>query len=363
MFRLNREKSTPIKKLISFQNATLLDGLIKAEADEKYTSESVVVEMALLEHYLNGNEQIDTAIAANLFNENGIVDAFCAIMNIYANRPELADDSLLPVLEYMRRLAQRRFGQIELTAKSRAKLVTSAGTLLNIIENKYKTNPLYSFPNSDGKSTRHYEEYDMLPLRDLADEKNIKDSFESINLIQLGINAVITFWNFDGGPSNTPSLKNYAGTYIFLCSLLAVARWDDYMADKFSFAEAVKSINFNNESKGTYDATKPALNKIIHLNGKCIHTTSDAIVLHSKANQQDGYFDHAYRVIHGPGMPMTKRPYIFLCKNENEKDLEQILESVLGGYPDEFPDTHDSYMVPILYCGMFLDNRVVWETV
>ena len=69
----SNEGKNPQKKLISFQNPVLMDGMIKSEAEMYNTSDSYIVERTMIEHYLNTDDYIASAIASNLFAENGIV--------------------------------------------------------------------------------------------------------------------------------------------------------------------------------------------------------------------------------------------------------------------------------------------------
>ena len=91
----SNEGKNPQKKLISFQNPVLMDGMIKSEAEMYNTSDSYIVERTMIEHYLNTDDYIASAIASNLFAENGIVLSLKAINQIYIEHPEYANETIL----------------------------------------------------------------------------------------------------------------------------------------------------------------------------------------------------------------------------------------------------------------------------
>lgn len=359
---LNKECKDPQKKLISFQNPVLMDGMIKSEAAMYNTSDSFIVERTMTEHYLNTDDHIATAIASNLLKKNGIVLSLKAINQIYIEHPEYANETLLDVLRYASRLCQEYPSKLETTDDGVAEMAEMAAKMLEVVEKRLEADPVYTFLDENGERSRHVDEFDLIALRDVSEASTSQRKLSMENLLYLGINAVLTFWNF-GGDIASATIKNWKGTYLFLDRILNLCYWGDYAPNKFEFSQIVKKVTFDKGEKGLFDASAPALSKMICLDKKIFMTTQDAVILHTQKNQDDRFFTGAFRVIHGPGVPMTKKPYIILCKNESEKEIETIVEELLKDYPEEFPNPKDSYIVQFMWNGVYFDNRILWKTV
>lgn len=363
MFKIfNKGESEPQKKLITFRNAELIDGMIKAEAVNQNSSESLVVEKTLTEHYLNSNDAIASAVATNLFNENGIVLALKAITQIYITHPEYANDSLIHVLEYAARSAQNYRVSLKTDSPGVKELAVLALDMEKIITKTVNAIPGYQFLSADGKSSRHVDTISLTELHDVTEAATVQRKLDLENILFFGINSIINFWNF-GGDEHSVTLKNWKGTYLFLKQILNLSVWDDYPADKFEFSQLAKNITLDNGDKGVYTSNTPVLSQNIYLKKKCFITTEDAVILRSEATKNISYYTDAYRIIHGPGMPMTKKPYIILCRNESDSELENIVEELLKKYPEEFPDPHDSYLIQFMWNGAYYDDRIRWKTV
>ena len=358
----NNEGKNPQKKLISFQNPVLMDGMIKSEAEMYNTSDSYIVERTMIEHYLNTDDHIASAIASNLFAENGIVLSLKAINQIYIEHPEYANGTILDVLRYVSRLCQEYPSKLKTTDDGVAELAEMASKMLEIINKRLVADPVYTFLDASGEHLRHIDEYDLIDLRDVSEAATSQRKLSMENILYLGINAIITFWNF-GGDLASATMKNWKGTYRFLNCILNLCKWPDYPPNKFEFSQLVKKITFDNGEKGIFNASAPALNKMICLNKKIFMTTKDAVILHTQKGQDDRFFTGAYRIIHGPGVRMTKKPYIILYKNESENEIETIVEELLKDYPEEFPNPNDSYIVQFMWDGVYFDNRIMWKTI
>ena len=359
---LNKSGKDPQKKLISFQNSGLIDGMIKAEAASYNTSDSFIVEKTMIEHYLNPNDNIASAIASNLFKDNGIVLSLKAINQIYIAHPEYANDSLINVLKFAARLAQEYPVSLKINDDGVKELADMASEMETIIKKTVDADSAYSFLSVDGNSFRHVDSFDLIALHDVSEAATQQRKLDMVNLIYLGIESILTFWNF-GGDSDSASLKNWKGTFLFLDKILNLSEWPDYPAYKFEYSQLVKEITLDKGDKGIYTSVEPILSKVVFLDKKSFVTTEDAVILHSETGQDDRYYTGAYRIIHGPGSPMTKKPYIILYRNESENKLNAIVEKLVKDYPDEFPDSHDSYLAQFMWNGAYFDNRIRWKTV
>lgn len=359
---LNKNEKPPQKKLISFQNFELIDGMIKSEAANSNTSDSFVVEKILIEHYFHSNDTIASAIASNLFKENGVVLSLRAINKIYILHPEYANNSLLNILRYALRLSQEYPVSLTINTDGVKELSYYAAKMEAAIKKVVDAEQTYQFWDADKIQLKHVDYFDLVALHDVSDAATSQRKLDMENLLYLGICSIVDFWNF-GSDSDDTSLKNWKGTYLFLDSILNLCKWPDYPAIKFEFSQLVKEIALNKCDNGIYESSAPVLSKTVYINRKTFATTKDAIILHSEKGQDDGYFFNANRIIHGPGMPMTKKPYIILSRHESLDELETIVEDLVKDYPSEFPNPHDSYIVPFLNNGVYYDNRIHWKTI
>lgn len=359
---LNKGEKNPQKKLISFQNAELMDGMIKAEAANGNTSDSLVVERVMIEHYLNQNDNIASAVATNLFKDNGIALSLKEINQIYIVHPEYVNDSFINVLKFAARLAQEYPVSLKTDTIGVKELADRALAMENIIKRIIADNPTYQFWSTDRRSFRYVDSLDLSVLHDISRAAIEQRLLDTENLLFLGIESILTFWNFDGDYDRV-SLKKWKGTFLFLNEILNLSKWPDYPPYKYEYSQLVKEITLDKGDKGVYTSNKPVLSKTIFLDKKCFATTEDAVILHSQIGQADGYFTGAYRIIHGPGVAKTKKPYIILYKNESEDELHMVLEKLLENYSEEFPNPHDAYLVQFMWSGTYFDDRIRWTTV
>ena len=117
---LGRSIDSGTKKIFTCKNFVTVNNLVKDEAYTKNTTESIVIEDTILDHYLNtANEEMAYIIVNNLFRHASAdkkdttvtyvdIAATCkAICNWYAAYPQQVDDSVLPFLDFLRQIEAR----------------------------------------------------------------------------------------------------------------------------------------------------------------------------------------------------------------------------------------------------------------
>lgn len=360
--KIIKEEKGGQKKLLSFRNAAFMDGMIKAEAAELKTSDSYVVEKTMNEHYLNHDPNIAEAVTDNLFLQNGMVLTYKRINQLFIEHPQQADDSLLPVLEFISRMTQKYPSDLEASDPAVNRLAGYAGEFYNVIETISGSDLSYQFLDSSGKYFQNVDRFEMIALKDISEASRSSSKLGSTNVLYLGICAVEYFWNF-GGTAGSAAMKNWKGTYLLLDSILDLCEWPDYSDDKYRFGQLVKEIRLESRDRRAFDSNAQILSKFVFLNKKYFATTEDAVILHSQTGQQDGYFTEAYRVIHGPGEPLPRKPYIVLCREESDEELKQIVRQLLESYPEEFPNPSNAFLAQFLKEGQYYDNRIIWKSV
>jgi hypothetical protein len=354
-------KGNPQKKLISFRFLNLVNGLVKAEADDKETSESVLIENKVLDTYLSDDDRLAGIVANSILEENGIVKCISEILEIFRTNPGLANDSLLEFLRYVKDLIQRHDVRLKTTDDGIAEFAEYANEFRKYIAGILEEDPTYSFYETDGISTKHADTFDLIILKDISEASTSQHKLDTENLMYLSFVSALTFWNF-GGDMEAPSLKNWNITYAMLKAAINLCQIPDYPPYIYEFSQCVKKIDMEGKNSGSFDSTIK-LTKSVHLNLKSLLTTEDAIIIRTKDNAPDRSFTNASRVIHGPGKPATKKPFIILYADENEQELYRILKEKLSAYPEEFPDTEDAYVVQILFDGAYYDKRIRWTTI
>lgn len=356
---------SPQKKLLTIQRYPLVSGCLKCEATSNGTTESLVAENILTDNYLNEHYLLAGAVADNLFNDKSdkcAIDTALAVCNIYKSKPDLANDSLYPFIETCRNYAQIFYTNLKAGDKPVEELAEAGEAVLNEIHRVIDDNLFLTFWNAKGTEKKSLSPFDLTLLEDVVDSKTNQYKNDNENILYVGMLAIDTFWNF-GVDETLPKLKNWRGTYILLEKILKLCEWPDNEDVKYDLLKAIKNIRIDEKNSSTYDDSTPALNRQIWFGQKSILTTKDAVILRSKPNQPDDYFTDARRIIHGPGRPMTKKPFIILFKDETANELEAIVEELVKDYPDEFHGPNDSYTVQIFWDGNYFDKRIIWKTV
>lgn len=360
-FGKDNKQLQPQKKLVSLKFFDLFNGLVKAESDYKDSTESSLIENKVLDTYLSDDSRLAEIIANNLMKKNGIMICSSKIMDLYKNSPALANDSLLSMLELLSSFIQRHDVHHKTTDAGIDTLAKYATEYMNYIKERYVKDTSYSFYEANGKTARHLNEMNLKMLQDVADADKSQHRLDNENIFYVCLRNVITFWNF-GGDAHSPSLKNWSMTYEMLKAAFDLYELPDYPPYNFEFTQAVKEITMDEKAVGTFDP-KNHLTKHVFLGHKSFITTEDAVILKSEENQPDGFFNNAYRIIHGHGGPAPQRPYIILCNNESEPELNNIIREKVASYPEEFPDPNDIFFVQFLFEGIYYDNRIKWSTI
>lgn len=356
-----KDNSAPQKKLITIKFFDFFNKMVKAESDYKDTTESALVESKVLETYLSNDDRLAEIIANNIHKENGIMICASKIMDIYKAKPELANDTLIDFLIFLRGLIQRHDMHFKTSDKGLDEVARYAEEYEKLIKERTEEDASYSFYDLDGKTTRHVDSFNLYMLRDVAEANKSQHKLDTENVFYLAIENVLTFWNY-GGYEDTPTLKHWNITYGLLKAVFDVYKLPDYAPYAYEFSQVVKEIDMTASKAGAYDS-KVALSKSIFMNLKAFVTTEDAVIIRSKDNEPDRYFTNAYRIIHGPGKPTPQKPYIILCTDEPDQELSNIIEEKLKDYPEEFPDPADSCHVQFLYDGAYYDKRIRWTTI
>ncbi len=328
----NFGKSNPQKKLISFRFLNLVNGLVKAEADDKETSESVLIENKVLDTYLSEDDKLAGIVADNILEENGIVKCTAEILEIFRTNPGLANDTLLEFLRYVKDLIQRHDIRLKTTDEGVSAFAEYAKEYRKYIKEYLEKNPGYSFYEADGNNIKHVSPVELYVLDDISEAATSQHKLDTENLMYLSFVSAIDFWNF-GGDMEAPSLKNWNITYAMLKAAINLCQIPDYPPYIYEFSQAVKKIDMEAKNIGSFDSTIK-LTKGVYINLKSLLTTEDAVILRTKDNEPDRYFTNAFRVIHGPGKPTTKKPFILLYTDESEQEMYKILKEKLKDYPE-----------------------------
>ena len=354
-------KGKPQKKLISFRFLDLVNGLVKAEAGSKETTESALFEQKILDTYLNEDERLAAVISENILKNNGIVESAKRIFDIYRENPSYANDTLIDMIRFLQRMINRYEPRLTTTDSGTKDLSLYATEYERYIKETVEKDSSVVFYDTFGESTKHVDPLALYALHDVSEADSSQHRLDTENLPYVCFTNVLNFWNF-GGDLDAPGLKNWNVTFAMLKAAISLCEIPDYEPFIYEFSQLVKSISMVESKAGEFDSNI-MLTKDVFINMKSFATTDDAVIIRTNENAQDRSFSNAYRVIHGPGMPPTKKPYILLHNNENEQELYAILKDKLASYPEEFPNVDDAYVVQFLFDGAYFDKRVRWRTI
>lgn len=354
-------KGNPQKKLISFRFLDLVNGMLKAEAGSKETTESALVEKKILDTYLNEDDRLAAIVSDNILKENGIIECAMRIFDLYCENPSYANDTLLDVIRFLQKMVNRYEPRLKTTDYGTDDLSRFATEFERYIKEWVEKDASVTYYDTDGETTKHVDPFRLYALHDVTEANSSQHRLDTENLVYVCFMNVLSFWNF-GGDLNAPGLKHWNITYAMLKAAISLCRFPDYEPFIYEFSQLAKNITMVESKAGTFDSSV-MLTRDVFLKLKSFATTEDAVIIKTVDNEQDGNFKNAYRVIHGPGMPPTKRPYILLYNDENEQELYEILKKKLVDYAEEFPNVDDAYAVQFLFEGAYFDKRVRWRTI
>ena len=352
----------PQKKLFTAQNFELINHLIKDEAAFTGGTESTVIENIILSSYLNPvSDDLVYPVVNILFgSSNGIAATCKAIFERFAAKPELADDSLLPLLDYLEIIEIRHKTIIDGSEPALNQIIKYSRLFKDLLD-KHE-GKFYPF-TGPGNTRVHIDRFDYMILDEMInapshiEDINIDGSFSTL------INTVRKYWYFEGD-TDTPGMRNWSCTYKILAAICSLAKWPDYPQYRYELVQTIRKITMSDGKKGSYDSEQPSLRKQIFLKGgKSLITTDDAVVLESPSRLEH---THAEIIIHGPNSRRTLTPFIITFTDEEQSSINEIIEKLVQEDPrakKEFSNPRDAYSVPIYFDGSYNDNRVKWNTI
>lgn len=368
---LKATETSPQRKIFTAKNYEILDGLIKDEAETRGTTESVIIEETLLRHFLNEDDEHTSAVVRNLFEANGIASTCEDIFSRYAAIPHQADDSLLPLLDFLFHLELRHRTHIKGSEDYLDHFIKCLTRMLNEIKKYKDADSFYRFPLPDG-TYGYIAQDDITIMEHLIAVKDDPENVNCATYFAFLIDIIRKYWYF-GGDSETPAFRNWSATFSILHDVCVLARmsnesntggWPNYPQYRNELVKIIKSITVSDGRKGAYHTDQPILSRYIWLNGTCVKTTESARILKSDPDKATTEYTHARRIIHGPQAGITKKPHILLYTDEEALNLDALTQRLVQEQAaEEFPNPRDAYAVQIYDDGIYYDARIKWKTV
>ena len=355
------EKKVSQKKLVTFKNSELVNKLISIEASAQSTSDSVVVENSILEHFLNSNTFIADYVASNITQSNGVVKTMIAINNMCIDKPELVNDSYLEILHFLKNQIVKYEMPYEEVTPALLLLKERTDIVLDIIQETLDADPYYQYYVRDENIMRGFNKLDNIGFRDIS-KLDHNESVLQEKLIYLAFNDIIQFWDFKDNLYES-TLKHSKSIYMLIDAALRICELPDFENIKYEFLLKLKKLSFETSPKKVFNEVEYKLNNRIFIKNKSFKTTEDAIILRSNPHAIDTEFTSAYRVINGPGSQMTRKPFIILFQDESDEDRIRILKELIKDYPEDFPSPEQVYYVQFLWEGEYYDKRICWITI
>lgn len=360
-FFVKTDDSAPKKKLITLQNHKIIEQLVKDEGSVTGSSDSVIFENAILNRYLNTDNDISYATINFLLQEHGIAKTCESIFNLLSASPQKADDSILGILDFIHSLELRNRTIVKADDKVLSHLAGSLKLYYEVIQRYQSVSGLsFEVPGQDAQGRITFD--DMIVLKDLCRIEEDPNNINCGTYIAILINEIKKFW-YLGGDNGNVAMKNWTHVYRILSDICSLAKWPDLPQYRHEFTTILKEIKFAKGSEELFDPQAPILEHHVWLKNKALLATKDVVILKTDDNLAFDEFRNAYRIIHGPNGKITERPYIILSKNESAEEVEAIVQSkIASAAPEEFIDSQDAYIVQILFNGVYYDKRLRWLT-
>lgn len=366
---IQKSEANAQKKLVTLKNPRLIDGLVKDEAATKGTTDSAVIENAILSQFLNPDDELTYAVANYLFEENGIARTCQAIFSYLAAMPETADDSLLPLLDFIVRIENRHRTTVTGKEDILTHFVGCIESLLNLATSysyyHYNNAQLYYFPASDPKEySSHVDRAELEVLKDLMTIREYPDYINTGTYFALLVRMIKNYWhlghnNYNGG------IRNWTYTYRILTDYCSLASWPCYPQYRNELVYIIKNITLLTGSSSTLNTDVPALTRHIYLLGhRSLATTEDAVILMADSSIDEEQCTRAARIEHAFRNIRTEHPYILLHTDADIPNLESIAEQLVREHNiKEFTSNKDIYVAPIIDMGLYRDDRIRWMAV
>ena len=366
---IQKNDSNSQKKLVTLKNPKLVDGLVKDEAITNGMTDSAVIENAVLTHFLNSDDTITFAVVNCLFQENGIAKVCNAIFSYLVAMPEAADDSLLPLLDYITMIELRHRTIINGNEDILTHFVSCIDSLLNLIKKYYggKYDPSgYYFPSTDlnDRMLPQVHDTDLDLLNDLLKIKETPEYINTGTYFALLVMLIKRMWllghnNYNGG------IRNWTYTYRILADYTSLAHWPCLPQYRNELIHTVKKITFQKDNSVTLTENVPVLNRSIYLRGhNKLITTEDALIFLADPSIPESECTRAARISHLSSLIRTEHPYILLYTDDHIPQINNIAERiVLENNLLDFKSVKDIAVDAIISFGVYRDERIRWDTV
>lgn len=345
------------KKLVSLSNAEVFNGLVRDEAMTNNTNDSAVIENIVLAHFLNEkNDDITYSVVDHLYNENGISEALRYVFNIYAACPSKANDTLLPLLDYIKTIEARSITQITGKEPVLHHFKSNLESMIDYLKHyREQCIAFGQYPISNAE---------LLILEDI--DEFVEDNPRNLNEVPYFsqmVGIIQDYWNKSGEEGNV-SLENWSTTYRILSDLCTLSKWPCLPQYRNELVHLLKNVTVTEGEKDVptvFDVHSPILKKPISLKSKILITTEDAVMIYS--GNKSAEYEHVKLIIHGPNGRQTRVPYFILFNDETPDELKEIIYKSVKKFKDEFPDNHDAYAIPIYEDGQYYDSRVKCKSI
>lgn len=366
---IQRAETNSQKKLVTLKNPRLIDGLVKDEAAAKGTTDSAVIEDAILTHFLNSDDELTYAVASYLFEENGIAKTCQTVFSRLALMPEIADDSLLPLLDFIIHIENRHRTTVTGKEGVLTHFVGGIESLLNLATSysyyNYNNAQVYLFPATDSKEySSQVSSGEIEVLKDLMTIQEHPNYINTGTYFALLVMMIKNYWHL-GHNNYSGGIRNWTYTYKILADYCSLASWPCYPQYRNELVHILKNITFQMDNSATLNTDVPSLKRHIYLlDHRSLATTEDAVVLMADPSIGEKQCTRAARIEHSFRNIKTEHPYILLYTDADIQNLESIAEQLVKEHNiKEFLSDKDINVAPIIYMGLYPDDRIRWMSI
>lgn len=237
---LFKEKDT-LKKMITLMKPNLFNTLVKVKALESGKTESEVIEDCVFDEFLNkSNKVIRDSVEFELSGGNFSVEKISeSIFNHYSALPDKANDSLLPLINFLFNLEIKSPTKVDKNETIIFHLNDQLDSLIQYLEKVEKDGDCVPY----GSGLISVDSSDIVDLKRLYSdlEKNPKVVGEFSEFVFV-FSAISKFWAFEDSSSGLISFKNWTRIYRLLGDICRLADWRVTPEEAIKFLKITKNI-------------------------------------------------------------------------------------------------------------------------
>lgn len=236
------------KKVFVFPHLDLINCFLKDEAATTCNIESNIVQELILSHYLNSDPEISFSIRTYLFNDDeGITKTGKSLFSTFASLPELVDDTVLPLVDYFRRLEQHYPSDLGKSKINLTHLMRCLDDLRDIFSYYISKNEV-TVATDDGRTIKLFDlSFEIKSIDELLEVFRSGSNEYPLDNISHIFDLIIKYWYLPLPDGRL--LRNFTFMYRLLSEVMSIAKYPSTPEYRFELVKIVKGIYFSDSMK------------------------------------------------------------------------------------------------------------------